>query len=234
MLLFYTPNISGNTHILDEQESKHVSRVLRLQAGDIINLTDGKGSIFEARISNDHDKRCEVTITKEIKDYNKRNTHIHIAIAPTKNINRFEWFLEKATEIGIDKITPLICEHSERTVIKPDRLNKVLVAAMKQSLKAYLPDLGPSIKFEKFIKGSNDEQKFIAYVDDGITDHLKDLAVAGKDALVLIGPEGDFSREEVNIAIENGFKPISLGKSRLRTETAGLVACHILNLLNNQ
>jgi len=234
MLLFYVPNISDKKHILDELESKHVSRVLRLQVGDIIHLTDGRGSIFEAKISNDHDKRCEVTIIKEIKDFGKRNTQIHIAIAPTKNINRFEWFLEKATEIGIDKITPLICEHSERTVIKPDRLKKVLVAAMKQSLKAYLPDLEPSMKFEKFIKGSHNEQKFIAYVDVSITDHLKDLAETSEDALVLIGPEGDFSKEEVNIAIENGFIPISLGKSRLRTETAGIAACHILNLLNNQ
>ena len=119
-------------------------------------------------------------------------------------------------------------------MIKTERLNKVLIAAMKQSLKAYLPKLNPAIKFQKFIKHARNEQKFIAYVDDGITDHLKDVAASGKDALVLIGPEGDFSKEEVEIAIENGFKPISLGKSRLRTETAGLAACHILNLLNKQ
>ena len=136
MLLFYTPSISGNVHVLDEQESRHISRVLRLKLSDKVNLTDGKGNLFEAHISKDHHKHCEVIVTNVIKDYGKNDVNIHIAIAPTKNINRFEWFLEKATEIGIDKITPLICEHSERIVIKPDRLNKVLVAAMKQSLKA--------------------------------------------------------------------------------------------------
>ena len=232
MLLFYTPNISGNKHTLDKQESRHIIRVLRLQIGDVIHLTDGKGTLFEARISNDHDKRCEVVISNEIKDFGKRKARIHIAIAPTKNINRFEWFLEKATELGINEITPLICEHSERAVIKAERLNKVLIAAMKQSLKAYLPKLNPSVKFQKFIKDVRDEQKFIAYVDEGMTDHLKNAVKADTDALVLIGPEGDFSEQEVNLAAENGFQPISLGKSRLRTETAGIAACHILNLMN--
>lgn len=232
MILFYTPDISGNQHTLNEQESRHIIRVLRLQIGDMIHLTDGKGTLFEAKISNDHDKRCEVVIGNEIKDFGKRKARIHIAIAPTKNINRFEWFLEKATELGIDEITPLLCEHSERTVIKAERLNKVLIAAMKQSLKAYLPKLNPSVKFQKFIKDIRDEQKFIAYVDESITNHLKNAVKADKDALVLIGPEGDFSEQEVNLAAENGFQPISLGKSRLRTETAGIAACHILNLMN--
>jgi len=234
MHLFYTPNISGTIHILDPQESRHVSRVLRLRAGDVIQLTNGHGTLYEARISNIHDKRCEVAIVNQIKEYGVRSTKVHIAIAPTKNINRFEWFLEKVTELGIDEITPLVCEHSERTVIKPERLNKVLVAAMKQSLKAYLPVLNPSVKFKVFMKASPVEQKFIAYVDVGITDHLKDVAQKGKDTVVLIGPEGDFSENELTMAIENAYQPISLGKSRLRTETAGIAACHILNLVNNQ
>ncbi len=234
MHLFYTPDISGNIHILDPQESRHITRVLRLQDGDVIHLTDGKGALYESKISNDHEKRCEVTVMDVVNDYGKRDTNIHIAIAPTKNISRFEWFLEKAAELGIDEITPLVCEHSERTVIKPERLNKVLVAAMKQSLKAYLPVLNPSVKFKVFMKASPAEQKFIAYVDEGITDHLKDVAQKGKDAVVLIGPEGDFSENELKMAIENAYQPISLGKSRLRTETAGIAACHILNLVNNQ
>ena len=234
MLLFYTPDISGSIHVLDEQESKHAARVLRLKRGDMVHLTDGKGNIYEAEISSDNIKRCELTIINVVQDYRKRKVPVHVAIAPTKNISRFEWFLEKSTELGIDQITPIICEHSERTTIKPDRLKKVMVAAMKQSIKAYLPILNPTERFEKFIATRKAEQKFIAFIEDSITDHLKDIAVKDKGTIVLIGPEGDFSRQELDLAKENGYKPISLGKSRLRTETAGMEACHILNLVNDQ
>jgi 16S rRNA (uracil1498-N3)-methyltransferase len=234
MLLFYTSDISGSTHVLDEQESKHVTRVLRLKRGDMVHLTDGNGNIYESEISNDSNKRCELTIVNVIQGFGKRRVPVHIAIAPTKNINRFEWFLEKSTELGIDQITPIFCERSERTMIKPDRLKKVMVAAMKQSLKAYLPVLNPAVRFEKFLASMDAEQKFIAYIDDSIADHLKDKAVKHRGAIVLVGPEGDFSPGELKLALENGYIPISLGKNRLRTETAGIAACHILNLVNDQ
>jgi len=157
---------------------------------------------------------------------------LHIAIAPTKNIDRIEWFLEKATEIGIDEITPLICIHSERRTVNAERLNKVIIAAMKQSLKAYLPKLNKETKIEEFIRQQTTSSKFIGYCS-GDTQKLKDMYKSGNDAVILIGPEGDFSEGEVMKAKENGFIPINLGNSRYRTETAALVACHTINLMND-
>lgn len=231
--LFYIPNISGNEVILNETESKHAIRVLRLTEGSQLQLIDGKGGFYEALISDAHHKRCKLLITNSVQEFEKRNFNLHIAIAPTKNIDRFEWFLEKCTEIGIDEITPLLTEHSERKTIKPERLVKILVAAMKQSLKAYLPKLNPITNFNEFITSSNYQNKYIAHCYDGDKIHLKNHIQKDKEILILIGPEGDFSPKEIALTKENGFKEISLGTARLRTETAGVVACHIANLMND-
>ena len=232
MQLFYIPNISGKEVNLNETESKHAIRVLRLAEGSQVQLIDGNGGFYEAVISDAHPKRCKLLIRDSIQEFEKRNFKLHIAIAPTKNIDRFEWFLEKCTEIGIDEITPILSEHSERKAIKPERLEKVLMSAMKQSLKAYLPKLNSIISFNDFITNSKYQNKYIAHCNDGDKLHLKDSIQKNNDTLILIGPEGDFSPEEVTKAKENGFKEISLGTSRLRTETAGIVACHIVNLVN--
>ena len=217
---------------LPEEEAQHCIRVLRLNIGDQITLTDGKGYFYRAEISAATNKRCMVNILETIYQEPLWNGHLHIAIAPTKNMDRTEWFAEKATEIGFDELTFLNCRFSERKVIKTERISKILVSAIKQSLKARLPQLNEMTDFNKFITQPFKGQKFIAHCYEGEKPLLKDVLRKGEDALVLIGPEGDFSEEEVQKAIENGFTPISLGKSRLRTETAALVACHILNLQN--
>lgn len=232
MQLFYIPNISGNEVILDETESKHVVRVLRLTERTTIELVDGKGGYYTAEITDANPKKCRLAVTNAQKDFGNKNFWLHMAVAPTKNIDRFEWFLEKATEIGVDEITPLLCEHSERKVIKPERLEKILVSAMKQSLKAYLPRLNELTSFKDFVTKANHQNKFIAHCYEGNKSHLKDLIGVHSNTLVLIGPEGDFSPEEVELAITKGFTAVSLGNARLRTETAGVVACHIVNLAN--
>lgn len=233
MQLFYIPDISGAEVILNETESKHAIRVLRLTEGTQVQLIDGVGGFYEAIISNAHHKRCKLLITKSVSEFEKRNFKLHIAIAPTKNIDRFEWFLEKCTEIGIDEITPLLSEHSERKIVKPERLEKILVSAIKQSLKAYLPKLNSINTLNHLVSNSEYKNKYIAHCNAGDKVHLKDEIKKDEDVLILIGPEGDFSKEEVALAIQNGFKEISLGNARLRTETAGVVACHIANLMND-
>ncbi len=232
MHIFYTPNISGNTYTLDETESKHCVRVLRLEKGDKITLVDGHGGFYSAEIDDPNPKRCTVKVVKSEHNFGKANFKLHIAIAPTKNIERIEWFLEKTTEIGIDRVTPLLCRFSERKEIKAERLEKVMISAMKQSLKAYLPQLDELTKFNEFISQPFDGLKFIAYCDDQHRDLLRNKVISGQNCLILIGPEGDFSSEEIELALKQGFQPVSLGESRLRTETAGLVACHTVNLLN--
>lgn len=232
MLLFYAPDLQGDHYTLNEQESRHCIKVLRLRAGDAIQLTNGMGDLCEAELINEDPRRCEVLITSRQEAYGQRPNHLHIAIAPTKNINRFEWFLEKATEIGIDEITPVICTRSERKVVKNERLNKVITAAMKQSLKAYHPVLNEQLSFKEFMKIEQSGDKFIAYIEEGEHPSLNSIYVAENSATILIGPEGDFSPEEVEMAIKHGYKTVSLGKSRLRTETAGIVACHTIGLMN--
>jgi 16S rRNA (uracil1498-N3)-methyltransferase len=232
MQLFYVPDISGAEVFLNETESKHAIRVLRLKPGDQVQLIDGQGGFYLAEIADTHPKKCKLNIIQATKDFQKRNFHLHIAIAPTKNIDRFEWFLEKCTEIGIDEITPLLSEHSERKVIKPERLEKILISAIKQSLKSYLPKLNKLTSFRDFVHSTNASNKFIAHCNAGDKNHLKNEIKAGEDILLLIGPEGDFSPEEIDRAKENGYQEISLGRARLRTETAGIVACHIVNLAN--
>ena len=234
MHLFYTPQISDSKVLLNEEESKHCINVLRLRVNDEIFLVDGVGGFYKAQIVTDHSKKCEVQITESNKEWQKRNFNLHIAVAPTKSIDRTEWFLEKATEIGIDAVTPINCEHSERTVVKPERLQKVLISAMKQSLKAYMPVLHESLSFKNFIAEQKkfSGQKFIAHCYDTPKESLQKLVKKEKEVLILIGPEGDFSKTEVNLAIESGFIPVNLSPSRLRTETAALVACHTVNLAN--
>lgn len=233
MQLFYVPDVTDNEILLDETESKHAIRVLRLGTGDKVQVTDGTGGFYTAEITEPHPKKCKLTVIQAQKNFGKRSFRLHMAIAPTKNNNRFEWFLEKATEIGVNEITPLLCSHSERKTIKTERLEKILVSAMKQSVKAYLPKLNPMVPFYDFLKQPDGLQKFIAHCNDGKKPHLKNELTPDETILILIGPEGDFSPEEVEQAKTSGFREISLGKSRLRTETAGVVACHIVNLLHD-
>ncbi len=202
-----------------------------MRTGDTMHLSDGMGNLFTGRIMIEDSRNCMVEIIEVVKDYGRRPFRMHIAVAPTKNMARFEWFLEKATEMGIDEITPLLCEHSERQQIRTDRLTKIIVSAAKQSLKTYLPVLHEPTKFDSFMKMQHTANRFVAYVEEQQTVHLKTAYHIG-DCCILIGPEGDFSKREMQQALQNGFKPVTLGPSRLRTETAAMVACHIINLLN--
>lgn len=231
MNLFYCPTISTAT-VLSEEESQHAVKVLRLTVGNEIEIVDGVGGYYKALITNPHPKHCLFEIKETLKEFGKRDYKLHIAIAPTKNIERLEWFIEKATEIGIDEITPIICRFSERKIIKEERLEKIIVSAAKQSLKAYFPKLNPLCTFDEFLKKYQGSQKFIAHCYNNDKILLKNAIEKGSDAIILIGPEGDFSKEEVEKAISTGFSPISLGESRLRTETAGLVACHTAAIAN--
>jgi len=231
MQLFFIPDIAGDSVTLNETESKHAVKVLRMSEGTRVHIVDGKGGFYEAEISDAHPKKCRLSVLKVQKETSRKNYRVHIAIAPTKNNTRFEWFLEKATEIGIDEITPLLTEHSERKAVKTDRLEKILVSAMKQSQKTFLPKLNELISFKDFIQNNSEKEKFIAHCNNGEKPHLKNTLKKEQDLLILIGPEGDFSLEEVAAAKENGFREISLGNERLRTETAGIVACHIANLM---
>ena len=232
MHLFYCSDISEGNYTLNEDESKHCIRVLRLKIGDIIHITDGVGNMHQTELIDDHPKRCTVKIIKTQQNYGKKSFTLHMAVAPTKNISRYEWFLEKATEIGIDSFSPIICEHSERKEVKINRLERVILSAVKQSLKAYFPKLNETQKFKDFIQQEFDGQKFIAYCE-GEPQLLRNLYTSKKNALILIGPEGDFSPSEVEQAMSTGFIPVSLGESRLRTETAAIAACHTINLLND-
>ena len=232
MQFFYTPDISNNTYIFSKEESKHCIKVLRKKVGDDIHLVDGKGNLYHTTIIDDNPKGCMVKIKKKDVDFNKRNYRIHMVVSPTKNNDRFEWFLEKVTELGVDEITPIICQNSERKVIKLERFNKILVAAMKQSLKAYLPQLNQAVNWKEFVHQKFNVSRFIAHCGEGRKTPLKQWLKPQQDVMILIGPEGDFSDIEIREAMSSGFVPVSLGKSRLRTETAAIVACHTINLLN--
>ena len=231
MTLFYVPNLATE-HVLPEEESLHAVKVLRLKVGDELVVVDGVGGYHIAKITLPHPKRCAFELIESQFEFGKRDYKLHIAIAPTKNMDRLEWFVEKATEIGIDEITPIICRFSERKVVKAERLEKIIVSAAKQSVKAYFPKLNPQCTFDELIKNHQATQKFIAHCYNSEKRQLKTEIVPAKDMLVLIGPEGDFSKEEVDKAIKSGYLPVSLGESRLRTETAGVVACHTVSLMN--
>ncbi len=226
--IFYAPDILI-TNQLPEEESAHCSRVLRKRAGDEILITDGKGTFVEACITLPHPKHTGVKVQRKYACPKHWQPNIHIAFAPTKNIDRIEWFLEKATEIGIDQVTPILCEHSERKEVKPARLEKILISAMKQSQKALLPRLNEMIPFKRLVEQATASQKLIAHCHNGEKTALTNIPSL-QDVIILIGPEGDFSEAEVELALRNGFSPISLGQSRLRTETAALVACHTLHI----
>lgn len=233
MHVFYTPEIAVNPE-LPEEEAAHCLRVLRLTVGDEVMLTDGKGNFYKAVISAATGKRCQVKVVESVVQEPFWNGHLHLAMAPTKNMDRIEWFAEKATEIGFNELSFLNCRFSERKVIKTERIEKIVVSAVKQSLKAYKPVVNEMMDFSRFMQKDFSGQKFIAHCYEGEKPLLKDVLVPGQDALVLIGPEGDFSMEEVQKAEAAGFRAISLGKSRLRTETAALVAVHTMNLFNQK
>jgi 16S rRNA (uracil1498-N3)-methyltransferase len=234
MQVFYTPKIKNITYQLTEEESKHAIKVLRLKAGDEICMIDGVGGMYFGIIDEPDTKKCTIRVIEKIEQYNRRNYYLHIAIAPTKNNERFEWFLEKATEIGIDEITPIVCQHSERKVIKHDRFEKIILSAMKQSIKAYKPILNELTKFSDFIKNCDSTNTFIAHCENVPKPSLKSQVAECQQITILIGPEGDFSQKEIEMAKNIGIKEIHLGKSRLRTETAGIVACNTINILKDE
>ena len=229
MQLFYHPDITGLSYQLDRDESKHLIRVLRQQEGDKVYITDGKGLLYECHITIADPNKCILAIDKTTQPFNPHNNKRHIAIAPTKNIDRFEWFIEKATEIGVDTITPIITEHSERKVIKPERLERVLISALKQSNRLYLPTLAPLTSFNDFLDTlTSTENTFIAHCYDECKPMLQNVYKTQLPGIVIIGPEGDFSNDEIMSAKNKGIQAISLGSNRLRTETAAIVACTLM------
>lgn len=232
MNVFYLPDAENGMISFLEEESKHCVKVLRMQEGDRFCVTNGKGSLFDGELVEAHPKRAVACLTNQRPGYDNRPFSLEIAIAPTKLNERTEWFLEKATEIGIDKVRLFASYHSERRVANVERFRKVMISAIKQSIKSKLPEIEDVVDFNKLVKQPFDGQKFIAWIDDNVTELLCDKYEKGKNALVLIGPEGDFSAEEVKLAVENGFVPVSLGDARLRTETAAIVACHTVQLIN--
>ncbi len=227
MQLFYCPELTKGALHLNNEESRHCIKVLRKKNGDVIHLIDGQGNFYEVKINLASQKKVGFEILKTWKE-EKRPYKLHIAIAPTKNMDRFEWFLEKVTEIGIDEVTPLFCDRSERKTIKEERLNKILLSATKQSLKAKLPLLNDASSFHEFVTKTHDSHTFIAHCEDQNKESLKSMT--SSNPTILIGPEGDFSPEEIRLALEHEFKPLHLGNARLRTETAGIVACHTVAL----
>jgi 16S rRNA (uracil1498-N3)-methyltransferase len=231
MHLFYLPHIDEDHAALPDEEAKHALRVLRLKNGDEVKVTNGTGIMYRARIEELSQKKCAlVIISREVVP--SPSPVLHLAISPTKNTDRLEWLLEKATEIGIQVFTPLLCDHSERRVQKTDRLLKIAIAALKQSQQAWMPEIREAVSFKDFIREQRTGQKFIAHCREGHRRPLQNSYSPGQDAVIMIGPEGDFSEKETEAAIQEGFQPVSLGEKRLRTETAGLVALHTLVLLN--
>lgn len=233
MQIFYAPGITGNLWVLDEKESRHCIRVLRMKEGTPVKVIDGKGNLYEGVISRADQKECEITINNVIREFEKRNYQLHIAISPLKNPERFEWFVEKSVEIGIDEITPIICKNTEKQSIKPGRINNIIVSAMKQSLKAGTTVLNEIIPFEEFVKKDFKGIKLISHCSTTVErSKIDSFYSRGDDVIILIGPEGDFSEYEISVAISAGFKPMHLGESRLRTETAGIAACYSIYFIN--
>jgi 16S rRNA (uracil1498-N3)-methyltransferase len=227
MQLFYAPRISGEFHELDEQESRHAVRVLRLSKGEKVVLVDGTGGWYECEIAEAHPKRCRLEIRTRTPDHNPLPYDLHIGISPTRSTDRFEWFLEKATEIGISEITPLICHRTERSRLNYERLQRIIVSAMKQSLRAYKPALSEPVRFDRFLKGRHSGTLGIAHCQSGDRISLEELKPSGRYTL-LIGPEGDFTDDEIDSAVSAGYIPFHLGESRLRTETAGIYVCSVV------
>ncbi|MEZ0183218.1 16S rRNA (uracil(1498)-N(3))-methyltransferase [Flavobacterium oncorhynchi] len=233
MQLFYNPDIDETTKSFsfDKEESKHIIKVLRKKDSDILHVTNGSGLLFETEITLASDNKCIVEVLS-IKKSPEPKFRLHLAVAPTKMNDRFEWFLEKATEIGIQEITPIICDRSERKVINLERFEKIILSAMKQSNETFLPKLNDAVSFKEFLKQKNKGLQFIAHCEETDKKSLKDALKPNEDVTLLIGPEGDFSDKEIALAIENNFQPVTLGNTRLRTETAAVVACHSVVFFN--
>ena len=231
---FYSTQIYDDFIILPEDESLHVLTVVRKNIGDKLLVVDGKGGLYETCIESDNIQSCRLNIVSVDKEFGHRNYYIHIAIAPTKSHDKVEWFVEKAVEIGVQEISFILTDHSERKNIKLNRINKRAISAMKQSLKAFIPKINDIVPLRDFMTKCNNDEKYIGYLNKGKNNHLMQSATAKSDYCMLIGPEGDFSSSEINESQKFGFKPVSLGNNRLRTETAGLAACHILNLVNEK
>ncbi len=234
MQLFYTPEIDLNStsFTFDKDESKHIVKVLRKSEGDRLQITDGQGHIYQARIETADPSQCRVQILDARKQVPKRH-HLHLAVAPTKNNNRYEWFVEKATEIGAHEITPLICDRSEKKNVKLERLEKLVVSAMKQSLRTFLPKINEPITFKEFVQTQREGSCFIAHCEEEERSDLKRRITPDTPITILIGPEGDFTEPEIKLSYEHGYMPVTLGEARLRTETAALVACTIVTMINN-
>ena len=235
MQLFYNPTINETTEsfTFDREESKHIIKVLRKKDGDILFVTNGLGYLFKTEITLASDSKCTVQMVSFEKS-TPSNFKLHLAVAPTKMNDRYEWFLEKATEIGIQEITPIICDRSERKVINTDRFEKIILSAMKQSNELYLPKLNPAISFKEFIKQQNEGLQLIAHCEETDKKTLKSAIQPNTNVTVLIGPEGDFSEKEIALALEQKYIPVSLGNTRLRTETAAVVACHSVVFVNEK
>jgi len=233
MQVFYAPEINGNVYSLDSTESRHVVRVLRMGKGDRVRLIDGRGNLYEAVIKDADQSACIIEVKEVIEGFEKRNYKLHMAVSPVKNAERFEWFIEKSVEIGVDEITPLICKNTEKPGIKSSRINNIIISAMKQSLKARKPVLHEPRIFGEFISSDVGGIRMIAHCNDGyVKCNIADIYSKNNDAVMLIGPEGDFTIDEIDLATRAGFRSVHLGKSRLRTETAGIAACHSVYFLN--
>jgi len=233
MEVFYAPGIDSSHYILDENESKHSVRVLRMKKGTQVKLIDGKGNLYEGMIDDPDPRRCGIKIVSVVNNFERREYRLHIAVSPLKNPERFEWFVEKSVEIGIDEITPLICTNTEKPGIKPERISRIIISAMKQSLKARLTILNDTCRFEDFIGRNFEGIRMIACCDENHErKSIGETCRKGSSAVILIGPEGDFSGDEINNAEGRGFQPVHLGISRLRTETAGIAACHSIYFIN--
>ncbi|KAF2078749.1 MULTISPECIES: 16S rRNA (uracil(1498)-N(3))-methyltransferase [Flavobacterium] len=233
MQLFFNPNIDETTESFsfDKEESRHIIKVLRKKDADILHVTNGFGLLFETQITLASDNKCTVEVLS-ITNAEKPKFHLHLAVAPTKMNDRFEWFLEKATEIGIQEITPIFCDRSERKVINRDRFEKIILSAMKQCNETFLPKLNEAISFKEFIKQKQNGLQLIAHCEETDKKSLKEVLKPNEDVTILIGPEGDFSEKEIALALENNYNPVTLGNTRLRTETAAVVACHSVVFFN--
>lgn len=232
MNIFIAEIIDGMA-LLNKEESLHCAKVLRKKVGEKIRLIDGKGSFFDAELIQVSEKQCKAKVIHSERATSQRDHYLHLAISPTKQNERIEWMLEKCVEIGIDEITFLKCRNSERIVIKTERMKKIVEGAVKQSLQALIPKVNELISFKEFVMNCSEEQKLIAHCDSGDKKLLKEKSFKDKRTLILIGPEGDFDQEEIKLALTNSFQAVSLGSTRLRTETAGLYACQAISILSS-
>jgi 16S rRNA (uracil1498-N3)-methyltransferase len=233
MQLFYIPDIKGNTCVMPESESRHCIRVLRMIRGDKINFVDGKGNLYKGIIDDADPSGCGISVSEITRNFEKRNYRLQIGISPIKNQERFEWFVEKSVEIGIDVITPVICRNTEKPGVKHERLNNIIISAMKQSIKAFMPVLNEPVTFSEFVSSERSGRKMIAHCSQAFKrDKIDNVYEKGTDAVILIGPEGDFSDDELTFALDHEYQPVHFGSSRLRTETAGIAACHSIYFIN--